>query len=67
MDQSIPENGSFGSEAFKIGDAVFHHDFGIGIIRQVQKGSVGLTYRVFFTSEQRERSLAAQYAQLRKL
>ena len=67
MDQSIPENGSFGSEAFKIGDAVFHHDFGIGIIRQVQKGSVGLTYRVFFTSEERERSLAAQYAQLRKL
>lgn len=49
------------------GDAVFHNDFGIGVVRDAYQGSVGLTYKVFFTNDGRERSLVARMVNLRKL
>lgn len=49
------------------GDAVFHQDFGIGKVSQVYVGSVGLTYKVVFSSDSRERTLVAKIACLRKL
>ncbi len=49
------------------GDAVFHKDFGIGVIREAYQGSIGLTYKVFFSNDSRERSLVAKLAPLRKL
>lgn len=48
-------------------DAVFHKDFGIGIIKQVYQSSPGLTYKVLFSKDNRERSLVAKFARLKKL
>jgi len=49
------------------GDAVFHQDFGVGKVTQVYLGSVGLTYKIIFSSDSRERSLVAKLARLKKL
>ena len=49
------------------GDAVFHQEFGIGKVTQVYLGSIGLTYKVVFSSDNRERTLVANLARLRKL
>jgi DNA helicase-2/ATP-dependent DNA helicase PcrA len=49
------------------GDTVFHNDFGIGTIKQAYEGSYGLTFKVFFTKDSRERSLVAKFARLKKL
>jgi len=45
-----------------IGDAVYHREFGAGIIRDVYNGSVGLTYKIIFTKDSRERNIVAKYA-----
>lgn len=55
------------TEKFEVGDTVFHKDFGIGQIKNVAEGSLGLTYKVFFTKDNSTRSLVARYAQLKKL
>lgn len=49
------------------GDAVFHKEFGIGVIRNLYEGSLGLTYTVAFSKDNKERNLVAKYAPLRKL
>lgn len=49
------------------GNAVFHKDFGVGVIRESYQGSAGLTYKVLFSKDQRERSLVAKFAKLKKL
>ncbi|MGA8165483.1 MAG: UvrD-helicase domain-containing protein [Waddliaceae bacterium] len=49
------------------GDTVFHQEFGIGIIRTIDEGSLGLTYRVLFTNNNQEKTLVAEYARLTKL
>jgi DNA helicase-2/ATP-dependent DNA helicase PcrA len=62
IDQSLAD-----INALVVGDTVFHHDFGVGVIKQAYEGSVGLTFKVFFTKDNRERSLVAKYAKLKKL
>lgn len=62
MDQTLSE-----VEELAPNDTVFHMEFGIGIIRQVYESSVGLSYKVFFPKENRERSLVAKSAHLKKL
>ncbi len=53
--------------SFELGDAVFHRDFGVGVIQQVYESSVGLTYRVLFSNDFQLKDLVAQYAHLTKL
>lgn len=65
MDQREPEDRAVG--AFVTGDMVLHKEFGIGRIQDLYEGSAGLTYNVFFTKDQSEKTLVAQFAGLRKL
>lgn len=53
--------------AMNVGDAIFHQEFGIGIIQRVYEGSVGLTYEVLFSKDQISRNLVAKYANLTRL
>lgn len=52
---------------YDVGSTIFHKDFGIGVIRDSQEGSLGLTYKIFFSKDNRERSIVAKYAKLKKL
>jgi DNA helicase-2/ATP-dependent DNA helicase PcrA len=52
---------------FSPGDAVFHREFGIGIVQEAYEGSMGLTYRVLFAKESKPRSLVAEFAVMEKL
>lgn len=52
---------------FEKGDKVFHRDFGIGVIMNVYEESVGMMYKVFFPKDDRERTLVAKLAPLKKL
>lgn len=63
MDQRVPEEAG----SFSKGDMVFHKEFGIGRIQNLYEGSAGLTYHVFFTRDQSEKTLVANYAGLKKL
>jgi DNA helicase-2/ATP-dependent DNA helicase PcrA len=63
IDQTVPDEG----ELLVPGDSVFHNQFGIGSVRQAYHGSVGLTYKVFFSKDNRERTLVAKFANLKKL
>jgi DNA helicase-2/ATP-dependent DNA helicase PcrA len=49
---------------FTIGSAVFHRDFGNGIIQKSYNTSLGLTYDVFFPQNRTTRSLVARFAKL---
>jgi DNA helicase-2/ATP-dependent DNA helicase PcrA len=49
------------------GDAVFHKEFGIGIVKDVYQGSIGLTYKIIFSKDSRERSIVAKYAHLKRM
>ncbi len=51
-------------DTFQPGDAVFHKDFGSGIVHKTYQTSLGLTYDVFFPKASATRSLAAKYAKL---
>lgn len=62
IDQTSPEY-----EELNPGDAVFHKDFGIGVIKQAYQTSVGLTYKIIFSKDNRERSLVAKFAHLKKV
>ncbi|MBA3816323.1 MAG: UvrD-helicase domain-containing protein [Parachlamydiaceae bacterium] len=62
MDQTLPEY-----DEFKVDDAVFHKDFGLGIIRKSYTGSIGLIYKVYFAKDNSERSLVAKFAHLKKV
>ena len=52
---------------YDVGSTIFHKDFGVGIIRDSQQGSLGLTYKILFSKDNRERSIVAKYAKLKKL
>lgn len=57
-----------GSEAsFRPGDAVFHKDFGVGIVQKSYQGQLGLTYDVLFNKEPTTKSLVAKYAKLARI
>ena len=66
VDEPFSNEGQ-GDAGLAEGDAVFHKEFGIGVIRAVYEGSLGLTYTVAFSRDNKERNLVAQYAPLRKL
>lgn len=55
------------SDILNSGDLVFHQEYGVGRIEQAYEGQAGLTYRVFFSKGQMEKTLVAQYAPLTKL
>ena len=57
---------SISSEKFSKGDQVKHGDFGIGEVKEVKEGSMGLTYKIQFENEKRLRTLVAKYANLIK-
>lgn len=50
----------------RVGDTVYHRDFGLGIIQRQYETSLGLTYDVFFSQSSRVHSLVAKYAKLAK-
>jgi DNA helicase-2/ATP-dependent DNA helicase PcrA len=52
--------------SFTEGDAVFHKDFGSGIVQKAYQTSLGLTYDVFFQKTKTMRSLVDKYAKLQK-
>lgn len=62
IDQTISEQ-----EELHVDDAVFHKDFGLGIIRKSYTTSAGLTYKIFFAKDNSERSLVAKLAHLKKV
>ena len=49
---------------FKIGDRVYHRDFGNGTIRGKSQTSLGLAYDVFFDDLYEKRTLIAKFAKL---
>ena len=57
---SNPENKGL----FRVGDAVFHKDFGVGEVLNVANSSLGVTYDVFFSNDNTKRTLVAKYANL---
>jgi DNA helicase-2/ATP-dependent DNA helicase PcrA len=54
-------------ESLETGDTIFHKEFGVGKINKSYQGSIGLTYQIFFVKDNRERTLVAKYAKLKKL
>jgi DNA helicase-2/ATP-dependent DNA helicase PcrA len=52
-------------EGFSPGDQVVHQQFGVGVIRQSNHGSFGLTYEVHFPDTDTTRTLVAKFAKLR--
>lgn len=54
-------------EQFSSGDLVFHQEFGVGCVKEKYEGSSGLTYKIFFSKNNSEKSLVAKYANLAKL
>ncbi|MBA3721274.1 MAG: UvrD-helicase domain-containing protein [Parachlamydiaceae bacterium] len=58
---------SSSGEEFDAEDTIFHKDFGIGQIREVYQGSMGLTYKIFFTKDNTVKTLVAKYAHLTRL
>lgn len=65
-DELTPSNG-LSTQSFQAGDAVFHKEFGVGVIRDVYQGSLGLTYKIVFSKDNKEKSLVAKYATLIKV
>ncbi len=55
------------AQKFSKGDAVYHADFGVGIVQNSYETSVGLTYTILFSKEMRVKEIVAKYAQLKKL
>jgi DNA helicase-2/ATP-dependent DNA helicase PcrA len=49
------------------GDTIFHQNFGIGVLKQVYQGSAGLMFKALFSNDNRERTLVAKLASLKKL
>ncbi len=54
-------------EIFAPSDTIFHKDFGIGQIKEAYEGSMGLTYKIFFTKDNSVKTLVAKYAVLNRV
>jgi ATP-dependent DNA helicase UvrD/PcrA len=67
VEEPFSSEGAGDEASLQEGDAVFHKEFGIGVIRKLYEGSLGLTYSVAFSKDHKERHLVAKYAPLRKL
>lgn len=55
------------TRTFQVGDAVFHNDFGIGIVKKSYISSLGEMADVIFSKDNMTKSLAIKYARLKKL
>jgi DNA helicase-2/ATP-dependent DNA helicase PcrA len=51
---------------FQVGDRIKHTQFGFGEINEIYEGSMGLTYKISFDSEQTTKSFLAKYANFSK-
>lgn len=60
MDQSVPEE-------FMPGDTIMHREFGTGVIKQVSQGTMGPMLKILFSNDQKEKTIVAKYASMRKL
>lgn len=54
-------------EEFEPGATIFHKDFGIGQVKEAYQGSMGLTYKIFFTKDNSLKTLVAKYAVLSRV
>lgn len=63
IEKPLQKNG----EVFQMGDTLFHKDFGIGQVKEAYEGSMGLTYKIFFTKDSSLRTLVAKYANLSRV
>jgi DNA helicase-2/ATP-dependent DNA helicase PcrA len=63
VEKALPKN----TEDFGPGDRIFHKDFGVGEVRDVYEGSMGLTYKVFFDKDSSVKTLVAKYATLSRI
>jgi len=55
------------NEVFNAGDQIQHKDFGLGQIKEIYEGSMGLTYKVLFEKDQSLKTLVAKYAVLNRV
>jgi DNA helicase-2/ATP-dependent DNA helicase PcrA len=62
MDQTASDE-----QAFVQGETIFHKQFGVGCIRSVYQSSSGMTYKIYFSKDESERSIVAKYAHLTRL
>ena len=67
VEEKFSDEQNQSAENIIIGDAVFHSEFGVGIVREIYQGSVGLTYKIHFSNDNREKSIVAKYGRLVKL
>ncbi|NGX42079.1 MAG: ATP-dependent DNA helicase PcrA [Chlamydiae bacterium] len=65
IDQTYPEEGK--AEHFSTGDAVFHDQFGVGVVQEAYQGSIGLSYKILFSKDNQVKNIVAKYAQLTRL
>lgn len=61
VDQTLSE------KEFHSGDAIFHKEFGVGVIQKVYQGSAGLMIEVLFSKDHSTRTLAAKFAPIKKV
>lgn len=54
-------------DTFSPGDAIFHSEFGVGIIQEAFQGTVGLTYKILFSKNNEIKNIVAKYANLSKI
>jgi len=55
------------TEPLEEGEAIYHAQFGIGIIQRVYQGSAGITYEILFSKDHAKRNIVAKYADLKRL
>lgn len=69
VSRSVPDYSTHtgSEEQFNPGDTVFHKEFGIGQVHESYDGSLGLTYKIFFTNSNSVKTLVAKYAILTRL
>lgn len=61
----LSPSGGFGSEEFGPGDAVYHQEFGAGIVQRAFQSALGLTYEIRFPDSGVTRSIVAKFAKLK--
>lgn len=61
VEQPFPE------EELSINDAVYHNQFGMGMVRRVHQSTTGVIYTVLFSKDNSERSFVGKMAALKKL
>ena len=63
----IPLQAKFAPIEFKQQELVFHQEFGIGQIKEIKNGSLGLVFIVHFIKSNQTKTLVGKYANLTKL